>query len=152
MTNNAGEFETLYIKQIYDREGIISVYVSPHIPSCYVHPRTLDLFFLSVICYISFFRRSACSCATDDATRIYLKDLQMDYYYGLKELIDSGKYDSRDDFTVVLQPYVVELTPWIDVRLQSLSNETFAIIFTHLKLWIASARHNFKWVKIQCHH
>ena len=21
-------------------------------------------------------------------------------------------------------------------------------IFTHLKLWIASARHNFKWVKI----
>ena len=23
------------------------------------------------------------------------------------------------------------------------------IIFTHLKLWIASARHNFKWVKIQ---
>ena len=22
------------------------------------------------------------------------------------------------------------------------------IIFTHLKLWIASARHNFKWVKI----
>ena len=23
------------------------------------------------------------------------------------------------------------------------------IIFTHLKLWIATARHNFKWVKIQ---
>ena len=23
------------------------------------------------------------------------------------------------------------------------------IIFTHLKLWIASARHNFKWVKNQ---
>ena len=23
------------------------------------------------------------------------------------------------------------------------------IIFTHLKLWIASARHNFKWVKIE---
>ena len=23
------------------------------------------------------------------------------------------------------------------------------IIFTHLKLWVASARHNFKWVKIQ---
>ena len=23
------------------------------------------------------------------------------------------------------------------------------IIFTHLKLWIASARNNFKWVKIQ---
>ena len=23
------------------------------------------------------------------------------------------------------------------------------IISTHLKLWIASARHNFKWVKIQ---
>ena len=23
-----------------------------------------------------------------------------------------------------------------------------SIIFTHLKLWIASARHNFKWVKI----
>ena len=23
------------------------------------------------------------------------------------------------------------------------------LIFTHLKLWIASARHNFKWVKIQ---
>ena len=22
-------------------------------------------------------------------------------------------------------------------------------MFTHLKLWIASARHNFKWVKIQ---
>ena len=26
-----------------------------------------------------------------------------------------------------------------------------ATIFTHLKLWIASARHNFKWVKIQPH-
>ena len=44
----------------------------------------------------------------------------MDYYYGLKELVDSGKYDSRDDFTVVLQPYVVELAPWIDVSFHTL--------------------------------
>ena len=22
------------------------------------------------------------------------------------------------------------------------------VIFTHLKLWVAAARHNFKWVKI----
>ena len=33
-------------------------------------------------------------------------------------------------------------------RCNGVDLEVCIIIFTHLKLWITSARHNFKWVKI----
>ena len=35
-------------------------------------------------------------------------------------------------------------------NLQKISSqiERILVIFTHLKLWVAVARHNFKWVKI----
>ena len=34
----------------------------------------------------------------------------------------------------ILQMFVIKLNTWV--------------IFTHLKLWVAAARHNFKWAKI----
>ena len=36
-----------------------------------------------------------------------------------------------------------------DLKIVYLHIDKYEYIFTHLKLWIASARHNFKWVKIQ---
>ena len=35
----------------------------------------------------------------------------MEYYGELNELIETGRYDTRDDFTVVLQPMLVDMKP-----------------------------------------
>ena len=43
------------------------------------------------------------------------------------------------------------LKPECDINQHDLKRvdlHQICLIFTHLKLWIASARHNFKWVKI----
>jgi hypothetical protein len=39
----------------------------------------------------------------------------MGYYTELKKLIDSGRYDTRPDFTVVFQHHMRDLEPIVDV-------------------------------------
>ncbi|OCT77503.1 hypothetical protein XELAEV_18028595mg, partial [Xenopus laevis] len=35
----------------------------------------------------------------------FIRDINSDYQHNTQQLIDSGRYDTRDDFTVVLQPF-----------------------------------------------
>lgn len=62
-----------------------------------------------------------CSCAMAEwrnngsavgPRNMTLRETQLQYYKKLEELIDSGKYDDRPDFAVVLQPYLRDQTPF----------------------------------------
>ena len=61
----------------------------------------------SKVTHIHFERRALCKCATDGSTSGELKPIQMGYYEQMKTLATSGRYDTRDDFTVVHQPFMV---------------------------------------------
>ncbi|KAK2194108.1 hypothetical protein NP493_2g07027 [Ridgeia piscesae] len=53
-----------------------------------------------------------CHCALDGATRGELRPVQLQYYEALKQLIEvSGRYDQKEDFTVVLQPFMRDWLP-----------------------------------------
>ena len=53
--------------------------------------------------------------AVNDTTRAVLKSLQLAYYAGLKDLVDSGIFE-RDDFTVALQHHLVNIELQATVR------------------------------------
>lgn len=55
-----------------------------------------------------------CHCAVNQTTKEELKDIHMGYYTELKKLIDSGRYDTRPDFTVVFQHHMRDLEPIVD--------------------------------------
>ena len=58
-----------------------------------------------------------CECALLSETRRELRPLQVQYYEALKQLIEeSGRYDQKDDFTVVLQPFMRDWRPPMNVR------------------------------------
>ncbi|CAD5125345.1 DgyrCDS13584 [Dimorphilus gyrociliatus] len=52
-----------------------------------------------------------CSCARNSDTRPELRPVQLGYHLRVDELISSGRYDTRDDFTVVVQPHMRDLVP-----------------------------------------
>ncbi|ELU12863.1 hypothetical protein CAPTEDRAFT_198659 [Capitella teleta] len=52
-----------------------------------------------------------CPCAADPETRPEMRPTQLSYVNLLDELISSGKYDTRDDFTVVFQPHMRDIVP-----------------------------------------
>jgi phospholipase B1 len=52
-----------------------------------------------------------CGCVTDPTTRPLMREYQLEYYRLMDELISSGKYDTRDDFTVVFQPQMRDVVP-----------------------------------------
>ncbi|CAH1796942.1 unnamed protein product, partial [Owenia fusiformis] len=52
-----------------------------------------------------------CGCVTDDATRPGLKPLQEAYVRGLHDMVNSDRYETRDDFTVVIQTGLEDATP-----------------------------------------
>lgn len=49
----------------------------------------------------------ACRCPTNERTMPETREASEEYQAKLTALIDSGKYDSDDDFTVVIQPFFV---------------------------------------------
>jgi len=53
-----------------------------------------------------------CPCALSNTTE-EMKSLQMEYFNLTNALIASGVYDTRRDFTVVMQPYLVEQEPFL---------------------------------------
>ena len=44
----------------------------------------------------------------------------MEFYDRIKELVDTGDYDTKDDFTVVVQPFLVHTDPLTMVNLLNL--------------------------------
>ena len=61
------------------------------------------------------FQSGFCMCAVNKTTRGDLRDIQLDYYHKLNELVESGRYDTSDDFTVVIQPHQRDIKPVLDV-------------------------------------
>jgi phospholipase B1 len=52
-----------------------------------------------------------CPCGVNATQQDYLKDLVKKYQDGTDELVQSGQYDDRDDFTVVVQPLLKNFQP-----------------------------------------
>ncbi len=50
--------------------------------------------------------RYFCECALRSDTAESVKSLAFEYSDGVRDLIDSGRYDVSDDFTVVFQPFL----------------------------------------------
>ena len=49
-----------------------------------------------------------CKCGAfpaSDEDKEELRALNLAYQKGLRDLVDSGRYDTKDDFTVVTQPF-----------------------------------------------
>ncbi|XP_060552278.1 phospholipase B1, membrane-associated-like isoform X2 [Ruditapes philippinarum] len=55
--------------------------------------------------------QSVCGCAKNVNNNAMLQGASHEYQAGLQRLVDSGKYDTRDDFTVVLQPFFEDTEP-----------------------------------------
>ncbi|CAF1319400.1 unnamed protein product, partial [Didymodactylos carnosus] len=47
-----------------------------------------------------------CDCSTNKKTREITRQANINYQSGTNQLIDSGRYDTKDDFTVVRQPFM----------------------------------------------
>ena len=54
--------------------------------------------------------RTICGCGTEANAAMLLFTSQM-YSRAVTELVDSGKYDTHDDFTVVVQPFFENTLP-----------------------------------------
>lgn len=68
---------------------------------------------------IDFFNSLACPCAIFEEFRNPLRDIQLEYYAELNELLETGRYDTRDDFTVVLQTMFLNMELLLLVRVQT---------------------------------
>jgi len=53
-----------------------------------------------------------CACAMNPETAPQLRPLQLAYYDLLMELVADDRYDTRDDFTVVIQPFLKDQLPF----------------------------------------
>lgn len=58
-----------------------------------------------------------CDCGHNKANSEMLKNAAMAYQRELRALVNSGRYDTRNDFTVVLQPFFKNTEPPTLVRL-----------------------------------
>lgn len=66
------------------------------------------------------FNSFTCQCGAfpgSDENKKELDDLVDAYQKGLQNLVDSGRYDTRDDFTVVDQPFFSETQIPVKVRM-----------------------------------
>ena len=50
-----------------------------------------------------------CTCAVDKKTREVVRVANIDYQRVTSALIDSGIYDTSDDFTIVRQPFMEKM-------------------------------------------
>lgn len=61
-----------------------------------------------------------CDCGHNKANSEMLKNAAMAYQRELRALVNSGRYDTRGDFTVVLQPFFKNTEPPTLVRLRNI--------------------------------
>ena len=87
--------------------------------------------------------RKMCECALDHNTRPELRPVQLQYYEALKELIeDSGRYDQKEDFTVVLQPFMRDMALPLDVRMLVTRDRFLGLMYLVLRSRISLHRCN----------
>ena len=78
----------------------------------------LMLNFLYVIAQLFYGKifRTLCSCALDDTFVPTLLGMTKSYQKGIEDLVASGRYDTSEDFTVVLQPFMKLMRPPTKVK------------------------------------
>ncbi|GFS25005.1 phospholipase B1, membrane-associated-like [Elysia marginata] len=64
-----------------------------------------------------------CACGQDASMALALRDLTHAYQNATESLIASGRYNTRDDFTVVIQPFFKNTEPPVLVRLGFISTD-----------------------------
>lgn len=57
-----------------------------------------------------FFFSFLCDCAINEDTREFVRSTTLEYQKRTNALIDSGAYDTDDQFTVVRQPFMEHMT------------------------------------------
>ncbi|KPP78103.1 phospholipase B1, membrane-associated-like [Scleropages formosus] len=78
---------------------------------------------------INLFCRCVVKPAEHSAELQTLKDLNQAYQRGMRDLVDSGRYDTHSNFTVVLQPFFHEVVP-PRLELEPLGNKTSTYDFS----------------------
>ncbi|XP_041366930.1 phospholipase B1, membrane-associated-like [Gigantopelta aegis] len=66
---------------------------------------------LSTGFFCSFVHALVCDCGNDKANAGWLKQLSREYQAEIDRIVGSGRYDTRDDFTVVVQPFFRNTEP-----------------------------------------
>lgn len=110
--DNAPEMYTMRFRQTLDL-------LKKHVPRAFVNVKAmLDT---SVVYnmtddtgWCDFMHEQFCDCVMHEDSRGEMREVQLGYWYGLKSLIDGGRYDTDDDFTVVLQPHLRDQLPFKD--------------------------------------
>ena len=70
-----------------------------------------DIFDICMYMIFNLDCRSICPCAVgSNVDDTGLENFISAYQSELRDLIDSGRYDDRDDFTVVVQPFLRDIT------------------------------------------
>ena len=70
-----------------------------------------------------------CICAVNKNTREMVRTANLAYQQATNELIDSGIYDTSDDFTVVRQPFMEHMkVPLTVLEKRNLLNEIIVYI------------------------
>ena len=55
--------------------------------------------------------RTICPCGVDDTIKAEMQEVAGNYSMGLRNLVESGRYDTREDFTVVYQSHLQNAKP-----------------------------------------
>ncbi|XP_050418434.1 phospholipase B1, membrane-associated [Patella vulgata] len=64
--------------------------------------------------FCTFVHALVCDCGHDKNNAAMLKQVSIEYQQGLEQLVATGRYDTRDDFTVVIQPFFKNTEPPMD--------------------------------------
>lgn len=108
MTNHSPQS---YVTKVRDALDILH----QNVPKAFVN--LVEIFDITPLAKVSqgFFctliTNSVCGCAKDKNNNELLKSISHSYQDELQKLVASGRYDTRDDFTVVLQPFFRDTEP-----------------------------------------
>lgn len=89
-------------------------YIKANLPRAFVNlVLTLDVTGIQDLSGITCrnMQKTLCNCALDDSFVPYLVSITKQYQKGIEDLVATGRYDTSDDFTVVLQPFMKLMKP-----------------------------------------
>lgn len=103
--------EDIYVERLKDAMNYIKDHTTYTILSIdtMFDVTPLPLFSTGIVCDV--IGSSVCSCATSEGNKPFTKDMQQKFHKKLMELINSGRYDQTEEFTVVVQAHFQNATP-----------------------------------------